>query len=257
VIKLRLRERSRTFAKVSFSGGRYGRKDTLKILPSFLILIFWISSWFPTSLDRGAIFVAVFCIIGLMAAHLSAKPQNKHARPSKTTAALAVALLIIGALLALMTWAEGTSANGAILLFYVLGVAGYLLLVSAILSHKQTSPGYRRAGGLALCLLASWSWASAIGMYSHRGAEKQASHACILVPNPSEYDRKLNSIWEMRLPHIGSRRTSPSGSYVWEYHAILVAQVDRRTELYNWSKKWIRFERLDPARNPYLPTNCP
>ena len=143
------------------------------------------------------------------------------------------------------------------MLFYVLGFVGYLLLVSAILSPKQTTRSYPRAGGAVLCLLAVWSWASAIGMYSQRGVEKRASHTCILIPTPSEYDTELSSIWEMRLPQIGSQRTSPSGSYIWEYHAILVAQVDGQAELFNWSKKWMRFERLDPARNPYLPTRCP
>lgn len=231
--------------------------NILRILPSFLVLIFWISSWFPTAPDRGAIFVAAGCILGLIAAHLTAKPQSKRTRPSKTTAALAVALLIIGALLALMTWVEGTSANGAIMLFYVLGFVGYLLLFSAALSSEQALRGYPLVGGVVLCLMASWSWASAIGMYAHRGATEHADTACILVPNPSDYDTELNSIWEMRLPQVGSRRTSPSGSYLWEYHAILVAQTDGRTGHYNWSKKWMRFERLDPVRNPYLPRICP
>lgn len=139
------------------------------------------------------------------------------------------------------------------MLFYVLGGVGYLLMIRAVLSPNQT----KRAGALVLCLMASWSWASAISMYVHRGAETRVGDACILVPNPSEYDIELTSIWEMRLPQVKSRRTSPSGSYIWEYHAILVAQIDGLVEHYNWSKKWMRFERLDPMRNPYLPKTCP
>lgn len=229
----------------------------MKILPSFLALIFWISSWFPTAPERGAIFAVAGCILGLAAAHLTAKPQCKRTRPSKATTVLATVLLIIGALLALMTWVEGTSTNGAIMLFYVLGFVGYLLMVRAALSSEQTLNGYPRVGALVLCLVASWSWASAIGMYVHRGVETHADTACILIPNPSHYDTKLSSIWEMRLPQVRSRRTSPSGSYIWEYHAILVAQADGQVEHYNWSKKWMRFDRLDPVRNPYLPKTCP
>ncbi len=151
--------------------------------------------------------------------------------------------------------AEGTSANGAIFLFYVIGFVGYLLMLSTVLSPERLRRGYR--GAALLVLLASWSWASAIAMYVHRGAEQQAKDACILVPDPSDYTLKLDSIWEMRLPEIRSRRTSPSGSYIWEYHAILVVPKDGRPEHYNWSKKWMRFERLDPVRNPYLPKTCP
>jgi amino acid transporter len=203
------------------------------------------------------IFAVAGCILGLSAAHLTAQPQRKRAKPTKATAVLATALLIIGALLALMTWVEGTSASGAIMLFYVLGGVGYILLLRAVSSPKQNKRGYRCTGALVLCLMASWSWTSAISMYAHRGATEHADTACILVPNPSDYNTELNSIWEMRLPQVRSQRTSPSGSYIWEYHAILVAQTDGRTEHYNWSKKWMRFERLDPVRNPYLPKTCP
>ncbi|MBU2867567.1 hypothetical protein [Pacificibacter marinus] len=143
------------------------------------------------------------------------------------------------------------------MLFYILGGVGYILLIRAVSSPKQNLRVYRCIGALVLCLMASWSWASAISMYAHRGAAEHADTACILIPNPSEYDTKLNSIWEMRLPQVRSQRTSPSGSYIWEYHAILVTQIDGRTEHYNWSKKWMRFERLDPVRNPYLPKTCP
>ncbi len=199
--------------------------------------------------------MAVCCTLGLIAAHWVPKPRSKRGGPSKATAVLAIALLIIGALLALMTWVEGTSANGAIMLFYVFGFVGYFLLFSAVRSFERTRRRFWGAG--ILVLLSIWSWASAIGMYNHHGTKGQSDISCILVPNPSEYDMELTSIWQMRLPLIGSRRTSPSGSYIWEYHAILVTQTDGRTEHYNWSKKWMRFERLDPVRNPYLPKTCP
>ena len=196
------------------------------------------------------------CTLGLIAAHWITKPQNKRFRPTKSIAALAIALLFFSAFFALMTWTEGTSASGAIMLFYVLGVVGYVLQISAIVSPKQASRKLPSAGSLILCLLAVWSWTSALSMYAHRGAKTQADITCILAPNPSDYDKELTSLWEMRLPQVGSRRTSPGGSYIWEYHAILVVQTEGRTEHYNWSKKWMRFEPLDPTRNPYLPKTC-
>ena len=226
-------------------------------MPSLLVLMFWISSWFSTAPKRGTIFAAVACILGLIIAHLTAKAQSTRARPSKAIAFLATALLIFGALLALITWIEGTSANGAIMLFYVFGFVGYLLLLRAVLSSKQNMRGYRCTGALVLFIMAGWSWTSAISMYAHHGAAEHADTVCILVPSPSEYNIELNSVWEMRLPQISSLSTSPSGSYIWEYHAILVAQTNGRAEHYNWSKKWMRIEHLDPVRNPYLPKTCP
>lgn len=229
----------------------------MRVFLTFLVLLFWISSWFPIAPGRGAIFLTVFCLLGLLAAHFAPKAGREGLGLSKRFVFLGLAVLIIGALLALMTWAEGTSANGAIMLFYVLGFVGYLLLLRAVVAPRHTYRAYRSAGGLLLVVIALWSWASAIGMYAHRGAAGDFDDACILVSNPAEYDTELVSLWEMRLPEIASQRTSPGGSYIWEYHAILVAKTDGQTEHYNWSKKWIRFDQLGAKRNPYLPTTCP
>lgn len=201
--------------------------------------------------------VVALCALGFIAAHLAPRPSKEVVWPSRSSAALVLACLVIGALLSLMTWAEGTSANGAIMLFFVLGFVGYLLMLRAILASNRTARVYLGSGGTLLLLTAIWSWTSAIGMYVYRGADKHSDEACILVPNPSEYDREIRSLWEMRLPEIASRRTSPSGSYIWEYHAILVARIDEQTEHYNWSKRWMRFDFLDAKRNPYLPPTCP
>ena len=234
-----------------------GTQNHLKALASFLVLLFWISSWFPASAGKWAIFVAAGCILGLIAAHLARKPPGELVWPAKATLALAFVLLIGGPLLALRAWAKGTSVDGGLTLFFVLGFVGYLFMISRILTPGQTLGRYRHAGLVVLFLIAIWSWASAISMYSHRGANRYTKNACILVPKPTEYDTKLSSIWEMRLPQIASRTTSPNGRYIWSYHAILVAQIDGGTEHYNWSKKWMRFEILDAERNPYLPTKCP
>ena len=94
-------------------------------------------------------------------------------------------------------------------------------------------------------------------MYFHYGAASDTATAFILVPNPIRYDTKLSSIWEMRLPEIATSRTGPTGTLILDYHAILVMSSSGRTELYNWSKKRMRFEILDTERNPYLPTECP
>ncbi len=219
--------------------------------------MFWISSWFPTSPDKWAVFVVAGCILGLIAAHLAQKLFGELGWPAKTTSALAFVVLIGGALFVLMRWSERTSVDGGIAFFFVLGFVGYLFLIRTILDPRQTPNRYRGTGLVVLSLLAIWFWASAIGMYSHRGADRYTNDACILVPKPTQYDTELTSIWEMRLPQIASTRARPSGSYISEYHAILVAHIDGRTEQYNWSKKWMRFEILDPLRSPYLPKNCP
>ena len=147
--------------------------------------------------------------------------------------------------------------DGAITLFFVIGFVGYLLMISTILAPSQTLSENLGTGLVVLFLMATWSWGSAIGMYNHRGAHADTNEACILVPKLSRYDTKLSYIWEMRLPEIATSRTGPTGTVILDYHAILVAPTDGRTVLYNWSKKWMRFEILDAERNPYLPTTCP
>ncbi len=219
--------------------------------------MFWISSWFPTSPDKWAVCVVIGCVLGLITAHLAQKSTGELGWPAKATSALAFVVLIGGLLFILMRVIERTSVDAGITFFFVLGVMGYLFLVRTILDPRQTPNRYRGTGLVVLSLLAIWSWASAIGMYSHRGADRYTNEACILVPNPIEYDTELTSIWEMRLPQIAASRVRPSGSYLWEYHAILITHIDGRTEQYNWSKKWIRFEVLDPVRSPYLPKICP
>jgi hypothetical protein len=217
--------------------------------------MFWVSSWFPTSPDKWAVFVVAGCILGLIAAHLAQKPLGERGWPAKATSALAVVVLIGGLVFILMRVSEKTSVDAGITFFFVLGGMGYLFLVRTILDPRQSPKRYRGTGLVVLSLLAIWSWASAIGMYFHRGTDRYTNEVCILVPNPVEYDTELTSIWKMRLPQIAAARVRPWGSYLYEYHAILV--VDGRTDQYNWSKKWLRFEPIDPVRSPYLPKNCP
>ena len=238
-------------------GAKQRKQKLLKTSSSFLVLMFWISSWFPTSPDKWAICIVAGCILGLIAAHLAQKRVGELSWLAKATSALAFVVLIGGVFFVLMRWAERTSVDGGITFFFVLGFVGYLFLIRTILDPSQTSNGYPGTGLVVLSLLAIWSWASAVGMYSHRGAKGYTNDACILTPKPNPYDTELTSIWEMRLPQVASTRVRPWGSYIWEYHAILVAQIDGRTEQYNWSKKWIRFEILDPVRSPYLPEKCP
>ena len=229
----------------------------MKALSPYLVLMFWISSWFPTSADEWAIFVVAGCILGLIVAHLAQKPLGDLGWPAQMTSALAFVVLIGGTFFSLVTWVGRTSVDGAITFFFVLGIVGYLLMIRKILKPSQALSRFDIAGFVVLFIVSIWSWVSAISMYVHRGVDSYTNDACIVVPNPIEYDTALSSIWEMRLPQIASGRTSPNGKYIWEYHAILVAQVDGRTEHYNWSKKRMRFEILDAARNPYLPVSCP
>ncbi|MEY8118893.1 hypothetical protein AB9F26_11575 [Falsihalocynthiibacter sp. BN13B15] len=229
----------------------------MKVASSFLVLIYWVSSWFPVSADRWAVFTVAGCILGLIAALLAQKSLEEHRWPAKVFSVLAFLLLIGGTFFAFMTSAVGTPAVGFIVLFFTLGGVGYLLMIRTVFALGQTNRMSHGAGFAVLFLLATWSWASALGMYFHVGAANDTTAACILVPKPNNYDTELNSVWEMRLPEFATSRTGPTGTTILDYHAILVTSSRGQAELYNWSKKRMRFEILNLERNPYLPTECP
>ncbi|WP_425081133.1 hypothetical protein [Ruegeria arenilitoris] len=202
-------------------------------------------------------FGITICTLGLLAVLLVQKPLKERRWPARALSVLTVLVLIGGALLAFVALALGTPVDGAITLFFVVGFAGYLQLLADIITPRRTSRWFPRRGFLILFLLATWSWVSAISMYVHRGAVSDTQEACILVPEPTRYDTELISIWEMRLPEVATSRTGPTGTVILDYHAILVTPSDERTEVYNWSKKRMRFEILDTKLNRYLPTLCP
>jgi energy-converting hydrogenase Eha subunit C len=236
------------------------RQDVgLKTALSFAVLAFWISAWFPTSLDRWAVVFAACCFLGLITALLFQRPLEKHLWVAKILRLLAGFVLIGGGLFAFLAGAVGTSAEGSITLFFVIGLAGYLYMLSGLLTRRQTAGRCLGLGpgSLVLCLLGSWSWASALSMQAHRGAFGDSKSACIIVPDGLYYDTELTSLWDMRLAEIVSNRTGPTGTVILNYHAVLVVPKEEQTEIYNWSKRWMRFEALDLKRNPYLPTDCP
>lgn len=156
-----------------------------------------------------------------------------------------------------MVWSVGTSAVGAILLFHAMGIAAYLQVLSEVLGPGPTAGSFAGNGLLVLVVLAVWSWGSALAMSLHRGGSKKGGESCILAPSSTGYDAELGSVWEMRLPHVVSSSTGPTGTAVLDYHAILVSPNSEGDVVYNWSKTRMRFEALDAARNPYLPTVCP
>lgn len=159
--------------------------------------------------------------------------------------------------MAFLVRAVGTPVEGAITLFFTLGVVGYFFLIRDILSPRQTSKSHLGTGSVMLILLAAWSWASALSMYFHIGSANDIDTSCILVPKSLRYDTELSSVWGMRLAEVATSSTGPTGTTILDYHAILVVPSDGQAEIYNWSKKWMRFERLDIKRNPYLPRDCP
>lgn len=229
----------------------------MKAVSSFFVLVFWITSWFPASLDRWAVFAVALCILGLLSALLAQRSLKEYRWPAKVLSVLAVLVLIGGALLAFAARGIGTPVDGAITLFFVVGLSGYLHMIANILASSQTSEWFLGIGALVLFLLTSWSWASALSMYVHFGASGNTDEACILVPRPARYDTELSTIWEMRLPEVATSRTGPTGTVILDYHAILVAPSNEETQVYNWSKRRMRFEVLDKKLNPYLPTKCP
>lgn len=229
----------------------------MKTAVSLIVLAFWISSWLPTSADRWAVYTSAGLTLGLIAALLAQRVLGDRRWPAKAASALAYIALIGGALLAFLVRAVGTPVDGAITIFFALGVVGYFFMIRDILSPGQTSRGPLGRGSEILILIGAWSWASALSMYFHIGAANDTGAACILVPKYLRYDTELSSVWDMRLAEVATSSTGPTGTVILDYHAILVVPSNGQAEIYNWSKKWMRFQRLDIKRNPYLPTDCP
>ena len=229
----------------------------MKAAVSFIVLALWISSWLPTSADRWVIYTVAGLCLGLVAALLVQRILGDHHWPAKAVSGLGYIALIGGALLTFLAGALGTPAEGAITLFFALGLAGYVFLIRDILSRRQTSKSHLGTGSVMLVLLAAWSWASALSMYFHIGSTNDTDASCILVPKSLRYNTELSSVWEMRLAEVVESNTGPTGTVILDYHAILVVPSDGQAEIYNWSKRWMRFERLDIKRNPYLPRDCP
>lgn len=229
----------------------------MKPILSFFVLAFWISSWFPTTGDRWAVLGAAFCILGLFAAFL-AKPYVKERKwPAKITVVLALAGLVCGVLLSVAVRAVGTPVDGAMTLFHVLGGVAYLWMIAGVLTPETVQTRRSYLGRTALLGLAAWSWGSATAMYLHLGAAEDTQTACILVPRSLAYDTEVRSVWRMRLPEIASNRTGQTGMVILNYHAVLVVPSSEGARIYNWSKRRLRFETLDPQRNPYVPMDCP
>jgi len=113
-------------------------------------------------------------------------------------------------------------------------------------------------GVVVLVMLGSLSWLSALRMATHSGVRAGPADACIVTIVSSEEFRRPSTIWEMRLPDFVSTHTGPTGSVVFDYHAVLFVPGDPPTA-YNWSKWRMRFEGpLDMGRNKYMvPRSCP
>lgn len=234
-----------------------GEQRQVKTAFPFIALAFWITSWFPTFTENRAILAATACIAGLVSATFVRKKMGWRGWPAKLLRVWATGFFILGLVAAFAVWAFGTDAEAAIFLFFIVGFAGYFSMLSEILTQKPNSKIFAGKGLIALLLLGSWSWASALAMHIHRGVSEDATASCILVPKYAGYETELGSVRQMRLPQIAAYRTGPTGTVLLDYHAILVAQTAEGSEVYNWSKTRLRFEILDKKRNPYLPTVCP
>ncbi|OUD08493.1 hypothetical protein BVC71_13415 [Marivivens niveibacter] len=206
---------------------------------------------------KWAILIATGCVIGLGLAILVREKTKWRRWPAKLFRVLAIAFLILGLVTVLVAGIFGTAAEAAIVLFFVLGFAGYLSMLSEILMENTNAKFFAGKGLLLVFVLGSWSWASALAMRAHLGMSEEATSPCILVPTSKGYDTELDSVWQMRLPQIVASRTGPTGTVLLDYHAILVAQTAETSEIYNWSKTRLRFDILDQKRNPSLPKVCP
>ncbi len=224
----------------------------------FFVVAFWLSSWIPVPLDMNTLVVLIgFVATIFVAAFATAtRPALCH-RMGRAFAWIALVFFVLGAVLATLVGALGTSAAWALAMIVVVGIAGFVGLISTVLRHSDTAKLRLGVGGTTLLALAVWSWASAFSMYSYRGIATATSNACILVPTKLfDYDTELSSVWQMRLTDFASDSTGPTGSTILNYHAILVSP-DTTPNLYNWSKVWLRFEPLNSEKNAILPDKCP
>lgn len=230
----------------------------LKPLFVYFALAVWISSWFPSTNDTWAILASGLAVAGLATALLAKRVVKGRKWPSQVFFILGAATPVAGVFTAIVVWHGATHADGAIMLFHAAGWAAYLLMIGWVLTAPSAANRRLAAGCAGLLALAAWSWGSAASMYFHRGSAEDADRACILVSGDLRYDTALTSIWKMRLPEVVyNKRARPRSRMVLNYHAVLVAQNGGQTTIYNWSKIRMRFELLDPERNPYIPSRCP
>lgn len=222
------------------------------------LTLFWLSAWFPFTSTSWVL--TFFCLAVVATSVAIVRGGDRNGRGNaflrQLLIVIACAILVTGTAVTLLVFALGPSAGGYIVLYFVLGWAGLAFVYSGSLCRSLAASRRLRVGVVAVLFLSTWSWVSAIRMHRLAGLSDTPEQACILVSGSlSEYSPP-SSFTEMRLPLVYSDRTGPTGTVVFDYHALAVVP-DESPRVYNWSKRLMRFELLDLKRNRYLPKECP
>ncbi len=224
---------------------------------SFIILIvaLWITGWM--TFTSVAVDPVAFAFLAL--AIWALNDPNRFAAlawPSKSLMVLSNVSLTLMCCTALISSLDPSPAVFAIAAIWLLGAFAYFKLLINAASDDSSAPVrvYFFAGVLAL--LSVWSWGSALALYSHRGVDLEDRPACILKPNELAYSEHFSSVWDMRMSSFASTWDTVTGDFLL-FHAVLLIPGEDPAH-YNWSKRYLRFEPIDPAnQDAFLPTHCP
>lgn len=226
-------------------------KNKLKTLFT-AIVIFWLSSWVPTG--QGITIPLVLATLTLLVQLGTARVQHRL-WPERLLNICSVFLVLTMVPFGLLGFYFSIDAAVEISLFWLLGSFSYVRLVVGILRAQrgETSRAVVYAG--VLTSLAVWSWFSAFALYAHRGVDLEGRFSCILKPVGDKYSEGFNSVWDMRLPVFASFMHSEHDNF-YLFHAVMFVP-GHVPEHYNWSKRHLRFEPIDPAdQDAFLPRIC-
>lgn len=225
-------------------------------LQSFLVVpvvLFWLSGWVPVDEGYDAIPIALLALVALV--QLGAKHVTNRRWPERLLNICTALLVLKTIFFLLLSLVFETAAAREIWLFWNLGALAYVRLLVEILRAQRGVSSRPVVYAAFLGSLAIWSWLSAFAFYAHRGVDLEGRVSCTLKPIEFEYSVRFNSLWDMRLPVFASYMGSKEELYL--FHAVLFVP-DGEPKHYNWSKRYLRFEPIDPAgQDAFLPEFCP
>lgn len=226
---------------------------TLQHFLVLLVVLFWLSGWVPVGYGY-AWPIALLALVALV--QLGAKRVAHRRWPEHLLNLCSVLLVLKTILFLLLDLFFKADASLEIWLFRNLGALAYVRLLLATLRAQRGVSIRPMVYAAFLGSLAIWSWLSAFALNAHRGVDLERRMSCILKPVGYGYSEEFDSVWDMRLPVFASYMNYEVDSF-YLFHAVLFVPGGT-PEHYNWSKRHLRFEPIDPAnQDAFLPQACP
>ncbi|MQY43309.1 hypothetical protein GG681_11710 [Epibacterium sp. SM1969] len=226
---------------------------TLKHFFVLTVVLFWLSGW--VSVDHGYAFPIALPALAVLV-QLGASRVAHRRWPELLLNLCSVLLLLKTILFVLLGLVFKIEAGLEVWLFLDVGALAYVRLLVGILRAQHGQGSRTVVYAAILGSLAIWSWLSAFALNAHRGVDLEGRMSCILKPIGFEYSEELDSLWDMRLPILASFWNSTVDDFEL-FHAVLFVPGGT-PEHYNWSKRHLRFEPIDPAnQDAFLPQACP